>query len=100
MLANIGEAYREMGSYDEALNNILSARRFMQKYKVVDVEQSASMENNLGLLYKGLNDFKNSEKSFENAIKLYKEGELTDTEPYCSTLSNKADLMRLLGRKD
>lgn len=100
MLANIGEAYREMGSYNEALSYLQNTKRFMQKYKVVNYDQSASIENNLGLLYKSTGDYKNSEISFNNALKLYKEGELMDTEPYCSALSNKADLMRLLNRKD
>ncbi len=100
IISNMAEVYREMGSYDEALSYLQSAKRFMKKYKIVQVEQSGFIENYLGLLYKTLNDYKNAEKSFDNALKIYKEAEMENTEAYCTALSNKGDLMRLLGRKD
>lgn len=100
ILSNMGEVHREMGSYEEALSYLQSAKRFMKKYKIVQMEQSGFIENYLGLLYKTLNDYKNAEKSFDNALKIYKEAEMENTEAYCTALSNKGDLMRLLGRKD
>ncbi len=99
-VANLGEAYRESGGYEDATRYLNEAKRCLKKFKVVNPDQEASIENNLGLLYKTTNDYKLSEECFNNSIKIYKGNGLDDTEPYCSVLSNKADLMRLLGRKD
>jgi len=98
--SNLGEAYREMGDYEQALVFLQKAKRLMQKYKIEKPAQQASIENNLGLLYKSLNNYNNAEESFNYSIQMYQNSKLDSTEEYCTTLSNKADLMRLLGRRD
>lgn len=99
ILTNIGDTYRDMGEYAEALRYLLNAKRSMQKYHLNEPSQSASIENNLGLVYKSLSDFKNSEECFDKAIEIYQKYKLDNTEAYCTALSNKADLLRLLGRR-
>lgn len=97
---NLGQTYSEMGENGLALSYLQSSKRMMAKYKISDPDHLAMIENNLGLVYKNTADYKSSEICFNNAIKLYKEGEMDKSSEYCSTLSNKADLLRLIGRKE
>lgn len=97
-IQNLGDSYREFGKYDLAIFNLKQAKQLHQKYQVNDRSILATIDNNLALCYKAYGDSKNAEICYNNSISVYKSLNLTDTEPYCSTLSNKADLLRSLAR--
>jgi len=84
ILSNLGEAYREKGDDELAISSLLSAKRFMKKNKVKQPQQLASIENFLGLFYKALNDYSNAEENFNDAITIYKEEKLENSEAYCT----------------
>ncbi|MDX2172098.1 MAG: CHAT domain-containing tetratricopeptide repeat protein [Bacteroidota bacterium] len=97
-IQNLGDSYREFGKYDLAIFNLKKAKQLHQMYKVNERSILATIDNNLALCYKSYGDSKNAEICYNNSISVYKSLNLIDTEPFCSTLSNKADLLRSLGR--
>lgn len=97
---NLGDLYRQMGEDEAALAHLKALKQRAINFHYQFNVDFGRLENILGLTYKALNDFKNAEDVFDNAIALYKNLNLEKSESYCTVLSNKADLMRLLGRRD
>ncbi|MBL7932757.1 MAG: tetratricopeptide repeat protein, partial [Bacteroidia bacterium] len=98
-VSNLGDLYREMGRYDEAISQLKNSKRLFYQYNIdKSPETIATICNNLALCYKATGDYREAEQNYNLAIELYQKNSLTNTEPYCSTLSNKADLYRVLGR--
>lgn len=97
-ILNLGDVYREYGKFDLAIYNLKLAKQLHQKYNLKERDVLATIENNLALCFKSYGDSKNAEQCYNNAISIYKSLSFTNTEAYCSTLSNKADLLRTLGR--
>ncbi len=102
---NLADIYRETGDYELALYYVKLAKNLFYQYKLdrsikrpADREILATIENNLGLCYKALSDPQKSEMAYNNALAIYRESGKENTEPYCSTLSNKANLYSDLGR--
>jgi CHAT domain-containing protein/tetratricopeptide (TPR) repeat protein len=105
-LNNLGDVYRETGNFEQALAYVNKAKRLFSSYKIKDKngqpkdpELMATIESNLGLCYKGLGDPQKAEEAYNQALRVYRETGLENTEPYCSTLSNKANLISDLGRR-
>ncbi len=103
--SNLADIYRETGDYDLALYYVKLAKSLYYQYKLdrsrkrpADREVLATIENNLGLCYKAVSDPQKSEMAYNNALAIYREIGKENTEPYCSTLSNKANLYSDLGR--
>ncbi|MGE0568938.1 MAG: CHAT domain-containing protein [Bacteroidia bacterium] len=97
---NLGESYRERGDYflvDSLLN---LAEKNCVKYRGAEADQLASINNNLGLLYKTLGKWEQSYEKFNKSIGIYEENKLDTTEAYCTALSNYSDMLRLFGRLD
>jgi len=97
---NLADLHRQMGEYETALTQLRALKRQMMQFHHSQSVEFGRLENILGLTYKALNDFKQAEDVFNNAISLYKDLQLERSESFCTVLSNKADLMRLLGRRD
>ncbi len=97
-ISNLGDVYREIGEFDLGINNLKNAKKLYYKYKIKDRDLLATIENNLGLCYKNSSQPKLAEESFNNSLEIRRANKETTTESYCSTLSNKADLLRILGR--
>ena len=105
-ISNLGDVYRESGNFEQALSYLNTAKRLFSTYRIKDKngrprepELMATIENNLGLCYKGLGDAQKAEEAYNNALRIYGETGLVNTEPYCTTLSNKANLISELGRR-
>ncbi|MCW3076875.1 MAG: hypothetical protein JWO32_1484 [Bacteroidetes bacterium] len=98
MQSNLGDVYRESGKFDIAIMHLKKAKQQFFNYKIKDRGTLASIENNLGLCYKAINSTGESEECYNSALVIYKEIGEVNTEEYCTTLSNKADLYRELGR--
>ncbi|MEO6302170.1 MAG: tetratricopeptide repeat protein, partial [Bacteroidia bacterium] len=96
--SNLGDVYREVGDYELGISNLKKAKALHYKYKVKDRDILATIENNIALCYKNSSQPKLAEEAYNNSIEIRKAGKQTNTESYCSTLSNKADLLRILGR--
>lgn len=97
-VANLGDIYRELGQYENAIHYLQQAKKSHSDLKIRDKACLASIENGLGLCYKSSDALQLSEESYNTALNLYSQIGGPATEPYCSTLSNKADLLRILGR--
>ncbi|MDO8999258.1 MAG: CHAT domain-containing protein [Bacteroidota bacterium] len=97
-LSNLGDVYREVGEYNLGISNLKNAKALYFKYKLRDRDILATIENNSALCYKNTSQFKLAEDCYNNSLEIRKANNETKTEPYCSTLSNKADLLRMLGR--
>jgi CHAT domain-containing protein/tetratricopeptide (TPR) repeat protein len=97
-ISNLGDVYREMGEFDLGISNLKNAKKLYYKFKIKDRDLLATIENNLGLCYKNSSQPKLAEESFNNSLEIRKAAKETNTESYCSTLSNKADMLRMLGR--
>jgi CHAT domain-containing protein/tetratricopeptide (TPR) repeat protein len=97
-LLNLGDVYREIGQMDLAISNFKQAKRLCYQYKIKNLETLATIENGLALCYKSTNNPKEAEEAYNNSLELYRQDGKTNTEPYCSVLSNKADFCRTLGR--
>ncbi len=96
--SNLGDVYREIGEYDLGITNLKKAKALHYQYKIKDRDILATIENNLALCYKNTSQPKLAEECYNNSIEIRKASKQTNTESYCSTLSNKADLLRMLGR--
>lgn len=97
---NLADLHRQMGEYELALLQLKTLKRQMIQFRHQRSVEYGRLENILGLTYKALNDLKNAEEVYDNAIALYKELQMERSESYCTVLSNKADLMRWLGRRE
>ncbi|MBL7910789.1 MAG: CHAT domain-containing protein [Bacteroidia bacterium] len=97
-ISNLGDVYREVGDYELGISNLKKAKGLHYKYKVKDRDILATIENNLALCYKNSSQPKLAEECYNNSLEIRKANKETNTESYCSTLSNKADLLRILGR--
>jgi len=97
-ISNLGDVYREIGEFDLGISNLKKAKKLYYNYKIKDRDILATIENNLGLCYKNTSQPKLAEESFNNSLEIRKANKETNTESYCSTLSNKADMLRMLGR--
>lgn len=97
-ISNLGDVYRAVGEYNQAISNLKNAKALYFKYKVRDRDILATIDNNLGLCYKNISQPKLAEESYNSSLEIRKANNQTNTESYCSTLSNKADLLRILGR--
>lgn len=95
---NLGDCYRESGDYTQAIYYLKLAHRTQKLYGLKEDLTTATIYNNLALSYKATSDFKTAEECYNKAIGIYKQLDQTQTEPYCSVLSNKGDLLRELGR--
>lgn len=103
--SNLSDIYREMGDYKSAIHYAQLAKDLYDKYnftktrnKPHELDVLATIENNLGLTYKAMSQLQKAEEAYENALSIYQSFGLTNTEAYCSTLSNKANLYSELGR--
>jgi CHAT domain-containing protein len=97
-ISNLGDVYREIGEFDLGISNLKNAKKLYYKYKIKDRDILATIENNLGLCYKNSSQPKLAEESFNNSLEIRRASKETNTETYCTTLSNKSDLLRILGR--
>lgn len=97
-LSNLADVYREVGEYDKGISNLKAAKMFHYKYQLKDRDILATIENNLALCYKNISELKLAEDAYNNSLEIRKAAGQDKTEAYCSTLSNKADLLRMLGR--
>jgi CHAT domain-containing protein len=97
-ILNFGDIYREIGNYEPAITNLKKAKAEYSQLGMRDKETLATIENNLALCYKSTDELKLSEDAFNHSLSLRQESGGANSEPYCSTLSNKADLLRVLGR--
>ncbi|MBA2612904.1 MAG: CHAT domain-containing protein [Bacteroidetes bacterium] len=97
-ISNLGDVYREAGEYNLGISNLKNAKALHYKYNVRDRDILSTIENNLALCYKNSSQPKLAEECYNNSIEIRKASNETNTESYCSTLSNKADLLRMLGR--
>lgn len=97
-LSNLADVYREVGEYDLSISNLKTAKMFHYKYKLKDRDILATIENNLGLCYKNISEPKLAEECYNSSLAIRKSQDQANSEAYCSTLSNKADLLRMLGR--
>lgn len=97
-ISNLGDVYREAGQYSEGLEQLKQASELHRRFKLRDKETLATIENNMALCYKNISEMKLAENAYNNAIAIYDQIGGIQSEGYCSTLSNKADLLRLLGR--
>jgi len=103
--SNLSDIYRETGYYEAAVDYAQLAKELYFSYRLDqtrkkphELEVLATIENNLGLCFKALSDYKKSETSYNQAISIFTQIGRTNTESYCSTLSNKANLYSELGR--
>ena len=97
-ISNLGDVYREYGDYNQGISYLKNAKALFFKYKLKDRDILATIENNLGLCYKNTSQPKLAEECYNNSLEIRKANREANTESYCSTLSNKADLLRILGR--
>jgi CHAT domain-containing protein len=97
-ISNLGDVYREVGKYDLGISNLKNAKALYYKFKLRDRDLLATLENNLGLCFKNISQPKLAEDCYNNSLEIRKANKTDNTESYCSTLSNKADLLRNLGR--
>ncbi len=103
--SNLADIYRETGNYDLALQYVLLAKKNYYDYhldrsrrKPAEREILATIENNLGLCYKGMSEPQKAEESYNRSLAIYREIGMANSEPFCSALSNKANLYSELGR--
>lgn len=103
--SNLSDIYRETGDYKSAIHYSQLAKELYIKYnldithnKPHEREVLATIENNLGLTYKAMSNPRKSEEAYNKAISIYTLLGRTNTEAYCTTLSNIANLYSELGR--
>ncbi len=104
-MSNLGDVYREAGIFEPAIASLTKARELFysggfdkRKDKLNERTVLASIENNLGLCYKNTSDPQQAEVSYNHALAVYREAGEENSEEYCTTLSNKANLYSDLGR--
>lgn len=95
---NTAEAYRQLQNYKEAIALFEKALQLSYRFSQNDNISLATIYNNYGLCYKATGDYQNAEKSFDNCTAIYKKLKLDFIPDYTNSLSNKADMYRLLGR--
>lgn len=97
-ISNLGDVYRETGQYRPAISYLKQAEQLYADHRLDQPGTLATIQNNLGLCYKSTDELQLAEQAYNQALRLYEQGGGTRSEFYCSTLSNKADLLRILGR--
>lgn len=100
ILTNMADIYRETDQSEKALAAIRELKNQMNLLGYKDPDQVGFTENILGLIYKNLGNYQESEKAFNSAIQIYINAKLTETSHYCTVLSNYSDLLRYLGRRE
>ncbi len=97
--ADLGDVYREVGDYDNALVFLKKSKQEYYRLKLNDQLILAEVDNNLGLCYKMLGLNNEAELAFKSSLSVYEQLKKTKTDAYCITLSNFGDFYRELGRK-
>lgn len=97
-LIDIGDVYREYGRYNEALFYFKKTKQEYYRLRSKDGMLLANIENDLALCYKMSEQLKESEESFDMALRIYTQEGKEHSRDYCVTLNNKGDLFRELGR--
>jgi CHAT domain-containing protein/tetratricopeptide (TPR) repeat protein len=95
---NLAESYRTMGNYDDAIKMLNKALSLTANFSHPEQLSTATLYNNLGLCYKNTGDYQQAEVCFDKCIAIYKKLKLEYSPDYTNSLSNKADLYRILGR--
>lgn len=96
--ADLGDVYREMGDYNNALVYLKKCKQEYYRLKLNDQLILAEVDNNLGLCYRMLGLNQEAEKAFKSSLNTYELLKKTKTDAYCITLNNIGDFYRELGR--
>jgi CHAT domain-containing protein len=95
----LGDVYREMGDYNNALVYLKKCKAEYHRLKFNEQLILAGVDNNLGLCYKMLGLNNEAELAFKSSLSIYEQLKETKTDAYCITLNNMGDFYRELGRK-
>lgn len=95
---NTAEAYRQIGEYSIAMELFEKALVLSMRFAKNDNISLATIYYNYGLCYKAVGNYEKAEEAFDNCTAIYKKLKLDFIPDYTNSLSNKADMYRLLGR--
>ncbi|MEL7145451.1 MAG: CHAT domain-containing tetratricopeptide repeat protein, partial [Bacteroidota bacterium] len=89
---NLGEVYRRLGNYEEAVKALTSSLNFLKEAYGEDAPPVAEDLSSLGRVYLDDARYQNAEKSINEALKIMEENEATDEIVYYNLLSTLASV--------
>lgn len=97
-LNNTAEAYRQLNEYSQAMSLFEKALSYSFAYSKNEELSLATIYNNYGLCLKATGNYQQAEEAFDKCTAIYNKLKLDFIPDYTNSLSNKADMYRILGR--